>query len=91
MRKPPEDLDPRNINEIVASIDADDLARARSAIADGVKVAEEQWLPVHIVASALAMELQDYVLTTHSGADMASYLRQLAELVSLAEEKRGYH
>ena len=91
MRKPPEEPDSRNIEDVVTSIDAEDLARARSAIAGGVKAAEDQWLPVHIIASAMAMELQDYVLNTHSGTDMASYLRQLAELVSLEEEKRGYH
>ena len=91
MRKPPEALDARDIERLAASIDAEDLARARSAISGGVKAAEEQWLPVHLIASALAMELQDYVLSTNSGADMASYLHQLAELVSLAEEKRGYH
>ena len=67
--------------ELIAEVQASDRAAARSAISDGVRTAQDQWLEAPLIAEALARELVEVASTTRHSSAIAAYLRQLAELV----------
>ncbi|MFT4853534.1 MAG: hypothetical protein ACI9B8_002768 [Sulfitobacter sp.] len=71
-----------NAAALIAEVNASDLARAREAIAGGIKSAKEQWIPSELVVYALALELQSQIAGEQPSPELAIYLRRLADFVS---------
>lgn len=71
--------------DLIADVDASDLARARAAVARGIQAAENEWIPSHVIASALALELQNCIAGNQPSTEVATYLRKLADVISKDE------
>jgi len=67
--------------ETLTEVDASDRRRARSAVTDGVRTAQDQWIGAHYIAEALTLELVAIAHTHQSAAQVASYLRELAQSI----------
>ncbi len=86
------DLEPEpQANQIIEDVNASDLARARAAVAEGVEKAQRDWIPHHLIVSALALELQTCVSGHEPSSEVAGYLRKLADLISDEASSAGYH
>ena len=68
-----------NTLELIAQVDSEDLARARSEVADAIQRAQDAWIPGHLIASALALELQSFLTANEPPDNPASILRRLAD------------
>ncbi len=75
-----------NIETLIAEVDASDLAQARDLIAKGVQTLQKQWIPTHLIVSALALELQDQIAGEVPSPELTVYLRRLADFVSYESE-----
>lgn len=76
---------------LIAGVDAEDLARARSQISEGVRSAQAQWIPSHLIVSALALELQEQIAGEQPSPELSLYLRRLSEFVSHHVEPKAKH
>jgi hypothetical protein len=76
---------------LIAEVNASDLARAREAIAIGIKSANEQWIPTELVVYALALEMQSQVAEGMPSLELASYLRRVADFVSAVSTSADRH
>lgn len=72
----------------MAEVDAADRQKARAAIADGVKAAQDQWLEARFIAEALALELMATAKRDASTAEVAAHLRALAEAIEVADRHK---
>ena len=59
---------------IIAGVDASDLVRARAAVNSGVQSAQKEWIPSHLIVSALALELQDQISAGEHSNELSIYL-----------------
>ncbi|MBT3564903.1 hypothetical protein N8881_04640 [Pseudomonadales bacterium] len=76
---------------IIAGVDASDLVRARAAVNSGVQSAQKEWIPSHLIVSALALELQDQISAGEHSNELSIYLRRLADFVSANPSSTGRH
>ena len=77
-KSPLTDLQARRM---LAEVSSADCKAARAAIAAGVQKAQDQWLEPHWIVDALAQELCSLALDQSNGAQLAAYLRTLADEV----------
>ena len=75
--------------ETLAEVDASDRRRAQSAITDGVRAAQDQWIGAHYIAKALTLELVAIAHTHQSATQVASYLRELAQSIEGQAKNRA--
>jgi hypothetical protein len=91
MSREPENEEQDSQEAIIASVNASDLARARSAVKDGVQAAQKQWIPTHLIVCALALELQDQISDGEPLNELTIFLRRLADFVSAEIPQSGRH
>mgnify|MGYP001168970058 FL=1 len=81
----------KRLSDLAAEADDQDLARARAAITEGVKTARDSWIPKHLVAQALVLELQACIVDEDSLA-VVEFLRRMADTIEKPEKsKPNYH
>ena len=81
-------LDPGRADRLLAEVTDQDRARAREAIAAGVREAQEHWIETRLIAEALALELIALGRGSGTAGEVAAHLRSLAALVEAQEQ---YH
>ena len=72
---------PDDREALINSVDTADLERARAAVSKGVREAQDAWIPNHLIASALLLELRACISGDQPSDELARYLRQLADMV----------
>lgn len=70
--------DQKKAEDLILQVDADDLERARVLINDAKKRAEKAWIPGNMIASALALELHNCLLTSDEPDEVVDLLRRIA-------------
>ncbi len=73
------DLSLQSVTELISEVSASDRQKARLAIAKGVQAAQDQWIEAPLIAEALSVELVNVARHSVPGAQIAAYLRELAE------------
>ena len=71
---------------LIAEVVAEDRERARQAIADGVRAAQDNWIEAQLIAEALALELIDFAQQDESATHIAAHLRALALAIESQSE-----
>ena len=85
------DRNDRQLLELAAQVDDQDLKHARTAISEAVKTARDTWIPKHLVAQALALELQACIVDEDASA-VVSFLRHMADTIDESKpDKPRYH
>ncbi len=83
--------DRKRYAELVAEVDAADLIRAQKIVAKAVQTARDAWLPSHLIAEALLLELESCI-TTEDQHVVANFLRNLADAIDRDSLKKvNYH
>jgi len=78
-------------HELIAEVDAGDLARARDIVARSIRNCSDEWIAPWLIADALAMELVSYAGQHTSSGAVAGYLRELAASLDADDGKKQMH
>jgi hypothetical protein len=89
--KPDPETQERSLDELIVEVEATDLLRARGAVARGVQAARDEWIPVHLIADALALELRSFALGVQPAQRVANFLRVLADSIDDLDHRHDVH
>ena len=84
------DTNDRRLLELAAQVDHQDLKHARTAISEAVQTARDAWIPKHLIAQALALELQACIVDEDASA-VGNFLRHMADTIDESKPDTPRH
>lgn len=84
------DTNDRRLLELAAQVDHQDLKHARTAISEAVQTARDAWIPKHLIAQALALELQACIVDEDASA-VVNFLRHMADTIDESKPNTPRH
>ena len=84
------DTNDRRLLELAAQVDHQDLKHVRTAISEAVQTARDAWIPKHLIAQALALELQACIVDEDASA-VVNFLRHMADTIDESKPDTPRH